>query len=190
MQSSKSQAFPFRRFVALSVLLFIGLALWLANPAVHAQTVAGYSGSGQAITAITSKGPGQADITITGVQLKSTLSYCLVGVGRGHWHAKKLDGNTQFDLSKVACAKPEGGKVIVSIRLDPKYYQSSGVTIGYVPVSVQQANGMLVDWQAYPAGSQKFEKQDGKQGDIIAIHWTADGFASAATAGQAQSIND
>lgn len=187
---SKSQAFPIRRFVALFILLLAGLALWLANPAAHAQTVVGYPNQGnQSITGVVSKGPGQADVTITGVALKSSLSYCLVGVGRGHWHAKKLDGNTQFDLTKVACAKPEGGKVIVSIRLDAKYYQQGGVTMGYVPVSVQ-SNGMLVDWQAYPAGSQKFEKNDGKQADIIAIHWTADGYATIATAPQALNIND
>ncbi len=189
MQSSKSQVFPIRRVISLSLLLFVGIALWFANPAVHAQTVAGYGGSGQTITAVTSKGAGQADVTITGVQLKSSLSYCLIGVGRGHWHAKKLDGGMQFDLIKVACAKPEGGKVVVTIRLDPKYYQNGELTMGYVPVSVG-ANGMLVDWQAYPAGSQKFEKQDGKQGDIIAIHWTTNGFATVATAGQALNIND
>ena len=186
---STTASFPVSRFIAAMLMLVIGAVLWLTTSMARAQTVAGYGGSGQAITAVTSKGPGQADIAITGVQLKSTLSYCLVGVGRGHWHAKKLDGNTQFDLSKVACAKPEGGKVIVSIRLDPKYYQTGGVTMGYVPVSVQPS-GMLVDWQAYPAGSQKFEKNDGKQGDIIAIHWTADGFATIATAPQALNIND
>lgn len=185
---SQSQAFPIR-LLTLSLLLVIGAVLWLTTSMARAQTVAGYSGSGQAITGVVSKGAGQADITITGVQLKSSLSYCLVGVGRGHWHAKKLDGATQFDLAKVACAKPDGGKVVVSIRLDPKYYQPGGLTMGYVPVSVG-ANGMLVDWQAYPAGSQKFEKQDGKQGDIIAIHWTTEGFATIANAGQALNIND
>ena len=185
---SKSQAFPIRRFIGLSFMLFVGAMLWFATVA-QAQTVAGYSGSSHTITGVVSKGAGQAEVTITGVQLKQSLSYCLVGVGRGHWHAKKLDGNTQFDLSKIACAKSEGGKVSVPIRLEAKYYQSGGVTIGYVPVSVS-ANGMLVDWQAYPAGSQKFEKNDGKQADIIAIHWTADGFATIATAGQALNIND
>lgn len=186
---SMTTSFPISRLVAASLMLVIGATLWLTTLAARAQTVAGYSGSGHAITSVVSKGAGQADVTISGVALKPSLSYCLVGVGRGHWHAKKLDGGTQFDLTKIACAKPEGGKVIVSIRLDAKHYQNGGLTMGYVPVSVQ-ASGMLVDWQAYPAGSQKFEKQDGKQGDIIAIHWTADGFATIATAGQALSIND
>ncbi len=186
---SQSQVFPIRRLIALSLLLLLGATLWSVASTVRAQTVVGYSGSGQAITGVVSKGAGQAEVTITGVQLKSSLSYCLIGVGRGHWHAKKLDGNTQFDLTKVACAKPEGGKVVVTIRLDPKHYQNGELTMGYVPVSVG-ANGMLVDWQAYPAGSQKFEKQDGKQGDIIAIHWTTNGFATVANAGQALNIND
>lgn len=181
-------AFPSRRFYALSTLLFVGAALWLASMAAHAQSVAGYTGSGQSITDVVSKGTGQADITITGVHLKSTLSYCLVGVGRGHWHAKKLDGGWQFDLTKVACAKPEGGKVIVPVRIDAKYFQT-GLTMGYVPVSVS-ANGMLVDWQPYPAGSHKFERNDGVRSDIIAVHWTPNGIATLATADQAMTIND
>lgn len=186
---STATSSPVTRFIAAALMLVIGAVLWLTTSMAQAQTVAGYNGSGQAITAITSKGAGQAEVTITGVALKSSLSYCLIGVGRGHWFAKKLDGNTQFDLTKVACTKPEGGKVIVPIRLEAKYYQAGGLTMGYVPVSTQ-ANGMLVDWQAYPAGSQKFERADGKQSDIIAIHWTADGFATLATAGQALNIND
>jgi hypothetical protein len=186
---SATTSFPVSRFIAASLMLVIGAVLWLTTSMVQAQTVAGYGSGGHVITAVTSKGAGQADVTITGVALKSSLSYCLIGVGRGHWHAKKLDGGMQFDLSKVACAKSDGAKVIVPLRLDAKYYQQGGLTMGYVPVSVS-ANGMLADWQSYPAGAQKFEKNDGKQADIIAIHWTADGFASVATAGQALNIND
>lgn len=188
---SKSHVFPVRRFLVLFGLLFVGAVLWFVTSTVQAQTVAGYPSQGSAtITGVVSKGAGQADVTITGVALKSTLSYCLVGVGRGHWHAKKLDGGvTQFDLTRIACAKPKDGKVIVPLRLDAKYYQNGGLTMGYVPVSLQ-ADGKLVDWQAYPAGSQKFEKNDGQQGEIIAIHWTADGYATVATAAQALNIND
>lgn len=186
---STTTSFLVSRLVAALLTLAIGAVLWFTTLMAQAQTVAGYSGGGQTITAVVSKGVGQADITITGVALKSSLSYCLVGVGRGHWHAKKLDGAVQFDLSKVACAKPEGGQVVVPIRLDAKYYQNGGLTMGYVPVSVQ-SNGMLVDWQVYPAGSQKFERADGKQGDIIAIHWANTGYATLADAGQALNIND
>ena len=186
---SATTSFPVSRFITALLMLVIGAVLWLTASVARAQTVAGYSGSGQTITAVTSKGAGQAEVTITGVQLKSSLSYCLVGVGRGHWHAKKLDGGMQFDLSKVACAKPDGGKVSVPIQLEAKHYQSGGLTMGYVPVSVD-ASGKLIDWQAYPAGSQKFERNDGKQADIIAIHWTASGIATIATADQAMTIND
>lgn len=186
---SQSQAFPIRRLITLSLLLLLGATLWSVTSTVRAQAVAGYSGSGHAITAITSKGAGAADVTITGVALKSSLSYCLVGVGRGHWHAKKLDSNVQFDLSKVACAKPEGGQVVVPIKLDAKYYQQGGIVIGYVPVSVD-ASGMLVNWQAYPNGSLKFEANDGKLKDIIAIHWANTGHAKMANVEQAMAIND
>lgn len=177
------------RLIAASLMLVIGAVLWFITSMAQAQTVAGYSGGVQAITTITSTGAGQADVTIAGVQLKSTLSYCLVGVGRGHWHAKKLDGGTQFDLAKIACAKPEGGQVVVPIRLDAKYYREGGSVIGYVPVSVD-ANGMLVNWQAYPNGSQKFEANDGKLKDIIAIHWANTGHAKMASTEQAMAIND
>ena len=185
---SATTSFPVSRFITALLMLVIGAVLWLTASVARAQTVAGYSG-GQSITGIVSKGTGQVQVIITGVQLKSTLSYCLVGVGRGHWHAKKLDGGMQFDLSKVACAKPDGGKVSVPIQLEAKHYQSGGLTMGYVPVSVD-ASGKLIDWQAYPAGSQKFERNDGKQADIIAIHWTASGIATIATADQAMTIND
>lgn len=186
---SQFQAFPMKRVFTLFALLLLGAALGSVTSMVRAQAVAGYSGGGQAITNVVSKGAGQADITITGVALKSSLSYCLVGVGRGHWHAKKLDSNVQFDLGKVACAKPEGGQVVVPIKLDAKYYQQGGIVIGYVPVSVD-ASGMLVNWQAYPNGSLKFEANDGKLKDIIAIHWANTGHAKMANAEQAMAIND
>lgn len=194
----KSFPFPIRRFMLLSVLIFAGAVLWLVSSAVQAQTVAGYtSQAGSAITSVVSKGAGQADVTITGVQLKQSLSYCLVGIGRGNWHVKKVDGLEQFDLAKVACAKPDGGKVSVPIRLDASRYQAGALVIGYVPVKVDQ-NGRIYHenpqvkdgWLPYPAGSQKFEKNDGKLGDIIAVHWSADGHAVLATAQQALAIND
>lgn len=183
-------SFCITRLIAISLVLIIGAVLWLTTGVAQAQiVVAGHPSQGPAIMSVVSTGAGQADITITGVALKSSLSYCLVGVGRGHWHAKKLDGATQFDLTKVACAKSDGGKVIVAVKLDAKYYQGEGLTMGYVPVSVQ-ASGLLVDWQVYPTGAQKFERTDGKLGDIIAIHWTKDGYATLATADQALNIND
>ena len=63
---SATTSFPVSRFIAASLMLVIGAVLWLTTSMARAQTVAGYSGSGQAITAVTSKGAGQADVTITG----------------------------------------------------------------------------------------------------------------------------
>lgn len=192
MQSRiKTKSFPIRRFIAASTLLFVGAALWVATSLAQAQTVAGYpsQAAGSAITGVVSKGAGEAAVTITGVALKTGLSYCLVGVGRGHWHAVKRDGVEQFDLAKVSCAAPSNGSVVVLIKLDAKHYQAGSTVIGYVPVAVD-ASGKLANWQPYPAGSQKFERSDGKQADIVAIHWTVHGYATIATAGQALSIND
>lgn len=183
---SKTKSFPIRRFIAASTLLLVGAALCLATSA-QAQTVAGYSSQGgQAIANVVSKGVGAAEVTITGVELKSSLSYCLVGVGRGHWHAKKVDGVDHFDLAKIACAKPAGNAVTLTLK--PGSAEGSRV-IGYVPIAVD-AQGKLAEWQPKPAGSQEFERSNGKKDRVIPILWLADGTAKLATAEQALAIND
>ena len=117
--------------------------------------------------------------------LKSSLSYCLIGVGHGHWHARSV----QVDLDKVACAKSANNQVVVSVRLDPKYYQTKGLVMGYVPVAVD-ASGKIVNWEHKPLGSQKFERNNGKRDDIIAVNWTAAGVASLVNVDQAMTINE
>lgn len=188
---SKSQVFPIRRFISLSLLLFIGALLWLASSAAQAQTVAGYpaSASNPTIASVVSKGGGQAEITITGVSLTPGLSYCLPGIGRGQWYGKKIDGgHTRFDLTKTACGAPMNGTVVISIKHDK--FETQPV-VGHVPVALN-AEGVLIEtqdkrhWLSYPVGSQKFKGGS----DIIAIFWSSDGKARLANTAEATTLAD
>jgi len=188
----QSDNFDFRRFIMALVSLVFVITLFVAALSVQAQgqslvRVDGNSVSSGAptVTSVMPRGPGQGEVTITGVQLKSSLSYCLIGVGHGHWHARGM----QVDIDKVACVKPTNNQVVVPLKLDAKYYQAKGMVMGYVPVAVD-ASGKIVSWEVKPVGSQKFEKNNGKQADIIAVTWTAAGIASLANAEQALTIND
>ncbi len=184
---SKSFAFPHRRFVISLLFAFlIAAAFALVSKTAQAQTVAGYPTQGSsAITSVVSKSAGQAEITITGVALKSGLSYCLIGVGHGNWYGSA----TRVQLDKIGCAQPVGGKVVVPIRLESKRYEVNGATIGYVPIGVD-AEGKIATWPPKPTGSLPFERSNGTKDDIVAVHWTAGGIAQLATAQQAMTIND
>lgn len=176
---SKSQTFPISHFIAVAMLLFIGALLWSVTSAARAQTVAGYS-SGPAIENFVSKAAGQAEIAITGVQLNSNLSYCLIGLGHGNWHGTAAKVN----IEKVGCAKIVGDKVTVPIRLEAKRYESKGAVIGYIPIGVD-ADGVIKVWPDKPSGSVEFIRANGQPDRAIPIRWSVDGKAVLITADQA-----
>lgn len=182
---SKSQAFPMKRAFVLFTLLSLAAAPWSVSQVVRAQTVAGYSSSNPVITGIMSKGAGQAEVTITGVVLQSSLFYCLIGVGHGNWYGS----TTNVQIDKIGCAKPEGGKVVIPIRLDPKRYETKGAVIGYIPIGVE-SDGKIATWLPKPSGSLPFERSNGQTDQAVAITWSTAGIAVLATAEQAKAIND
>lgn len=179
---SQSVSLSFR--IACAVLFLVGAA-FLANPA-RAETV---KVEGNApiprIVSVVAKGAGQGEVTITGVQLKSSLSYCLIGVGRGNWYGTA----TKVQLEKIGCTKPVSGSVTVPIRLDAKRYEANGSVIGYIPI-VTDANGVIIDWPQKPVGALTFERTSGKPDEAIAVFWATNGQPKLATAEQAMTIND
>jgi hypothetical protein len=166
----------------LFVFLFVGAALWLITSMAHAQTtVTGYSNqSNSAITGVESKAAGEAQVTITGVQLQSSLSYCLIGVGRGNWHGTAA----KVQIEKVGCAKPEGNKVTVPLRLEAKRYESKGAVIGYIPIGVD-AEGVIKVWPDKPTGSVDFIRSNGQLDRAIPFRWSTDGKAALMTTTEA-----
>ncbi len=179
MQSS-SCIFTIHRLISFFVLLFVGAALWLIASMAHAQTaVAGYSASNSVITGVESKTAGEAQVSITGVRLQSSLSYCLIGLGRGNWHGSAA----KVQIEKIGCTKPEGGKVIVPIRLESKRYESNGAVIAYIPIGVE-SDGTIKEWPDKPVGSVEFIRANGTPDRAVPIRWSIDGKATLMTAAE------
>lgn len=181
MQStSQSVFFTFR--IACAVLFLA--AAFLANPARAQLAVAGYPANQAAGAAVVvAKGAGEAQVIITGVALRPNLSYCLIGMGRGNWYGSAV----KVQLEKIGCAKVDGGKVIVPIRLEAKRYETNGAIIGYVPIGVDAA-GLIKEWPAKPVGSVDFVRSNGQPDQAIAIRWTATGQAALMSAAEASNL--
>ncbi|MFA9262506.1 MAG: hypothetical protein ACEQSB_04100 [Undibacterium sp.] len=129
------------------------------------------------------KGPGEAEITITGVALKPGLDYCLIGLGYGNWHGSAV----KVQREKIGCAKPTGGTVTVSIRLDAKRYEK-GAVISYIPIVVDGAGLIMKPWPEKPIGSVSFIRSNGQPDQAIPIRWTTDGKAVLLSAAEATDL--
>lgn len=161
-------------FYSLISKMLALLAFASAVSVAEAQTI-------PVVTNVVSKGSGEAQITITGVALRSGFDYCLIGLGRGNWHGTAI----KVQREKIGCAKPESGTVTVSIRLDAKRYEK-GEVIGYIPIVVDGDGMIIKPWPEKPIGSVNFITKKGEPDQAIPIRWSADGKAKVLTTAEAE----